>query len=56
LAHLKLFIIHNTKKIKLEIAIVPLDGGGVNLLEKRCFGVLKKNRNMFFSRTVFQAV
>jgi ATP-binding cassette, subfamily B, bacterial len=32
----------------LELAIVPLDGGGVNLLEKRCFDVLKKQKTAFF--------
>ena len=32
----------------LEVAIVPLDGGGVNLLEKRCFDVLKKQKFSFF--------
>ncbi|MFZ2168595.1 MAG: ABC transporter ATP-binding protein, partial [Methylococcaceae bacterium] len=32
----------------LEVAIVPLDGGGVNLLEKRCFDVLKKQKYAFF--------
>ncbi|MEQ1558814.1 MAG: ABC transporter ATP-binding protein [Methyloglobulus sp.] len=32
----------------LELAIVPLDGGGVNLLEKRCFDVLKKQKYTFF--------
>ncbi|MFZ2451233.1 MAG: ABC transporter ATP-binding protein [Methylovulum miyakonense] len=32
----------------LEIALVPLDGGGVNLLEKRCFDVLKKQKYGFF--------
>ncbi len=32
----------------LEIAIVPLDGGGINLLEKRCFEVLKKQKHIFF--------
>lgn len=32
----------------LEIAIVPLDGGGINLLEKRCFEVLKKQQYTFF--------
>ncbi len=32
----------------LEIAIIPLDGGGVNLLEKRCFDVLKKQKYAFF--------
>ena len=32
----------------LEMAIVPLDGGGINLLEKRCFDVLKKQKHIFF--------
>lgn len=32
----------------LEIGIIPLDGGGVNLLEKRCFDVLKKQKYSFF--------
>ena len=32
----------------LEVAIIPLDGGGVNLLEKRCFDVLKKQKFGFF--------
>lgn len=32
----------------LEVAIVPLDGGGVNLLEKRCFDILKKQKYAFF--------
>lgn len=32
----------------LEVAIVPLDGGGVNLLEKRCFDVLKQQKYSFF--------
>jgi ATP-binding cassette, subfamily B, bacterial len=32
----------------LELAIVPLDGGGVNLLEKRCFDVLKKQKYAFY--------
>ena len=32
----------------LEIGIIPLDGGGVNLLEKRCFDVLKKQKYTFF--------
>jgi ATP-binding cassette subfamily B protein len=35
----------------LEIAIVPLDGGGVNLLEKRCFNVLKKQKYAFFENS-----
>lgn len=34
-----------------EIAIVPLDGGGVNLLEKRCFEVLKKQKYIFFENS-----
>lgn len=32
----------------LEIGIIPVDGGGVNLLEKRCFDVLKKQKYNFF--------
>jgi len=32
----------------VEIAIIPLDGGGVNLLEKRCFEVLKQQKYGFF--------
>jgi ATP-binding cassette subfamily B protein len=32
----------------LEIAIVPLDGGGINLLEKRCFDILKQQKYAFF--------
>ncbi len=32
----------------LELAIVPLDGGGVNLLEKRCFDVLKTQKYTFY--------
>jgi ATP-binding cassette subfamily B protein len=32
----------------LEIGIIPVDGGGVNLLEKRCFDVLKKQKYIFF--------
>ncbi|MFA5922062.1 MAG: ABC transporter ATP-binding protein [Methylococcaceae bacterium] len=35
----------------LEIAIVPLDAGGVNLLEKRCFDVLKKQKYVFFENS-----
>lgn len=35
----------------LEIAIIPLDGGGVNLLEKRCFDVLKKQKYAFFENS-----
>jgi ATP-binding cassette subfamily B protein len=32
----------------LEIAIIPLEGGGINLLEKRCFDVLKQQKYAFF--------
>ncbi|MGR9114138.1 MAG: ABC transporter ATP-binding protein [Gammaproteobacteria bacterium] len=32
----------------LEVAMIPLEGGGVNLLEKRCFDVLKKQKYGFF--------
>jgi ATP-binding cassette subfamily B protein len=32
----------------LEIAIIPLEGGGINLLEKRCFEVLKQQKHVFF--------
>lgn len=32
----------------LEIGIIPLDGGGVNLLEKRCFTILKQQKFDFF--------
>ena len=35
----------------LEIGIIPLDGGGVNLLEKRCFEVLKKQKYAFFENS-----
>ncbi len=35
----------------LELSIVPLDGGGVNLLEKRCFDVLKKQKYTFFENS-----
>lgn len=35
----------------LEVALVPLDGGGVNLLEKRCFEVLKKQKYVFFENS-----
>jgi len=54
------FLIENLKQLALvfagiwlswrflELAIVPLDGGGVNLLEKRCFDVLKKQKTTFF--------
>lgn len=35
----------------LEIAIVPLDAGGVNLLEKRCFDILKRQKYVFFENS-----
>ncbi|NOT10509.1 MAG: ABC transporter ATP-binding protein [Methylococcaceae bacterium] len=35
----------------LEIAIIPLEGGGINLLEKRCFDVLKKQKYGFFENS-----
>lgn len=35
----------------LEIGIIPVDGGGVNLLEKRCFDVLKKQKFIFFENS-----
>ncbi len=35
----------------LEIGIIPLEGGGVNLLEKRCFDVLKKQKYTFFENS-----
>ncbi|MEE9396673.1 MAG: ABC transporter ATP-binding protein [Methylococcales bacterium] len=35
----------------LEIGIIPLEGGGINLLEKRCFDVLKKQKYDFFENS-----
>ncbi len=35
----------------LEIGIIPVDGGGVNLLEKRCLDVLKKQQYIFFENS-----
>jgi ATP-binding cassette subfamily B protein len=35
----------------LELSIVPLDGGGVNLLEKRCFHILKRQKHTFFENS-----
>ena len=32
----------------LEVGIIPLEAGGINLLEKRCFDVLKKQKYDFF--------
>lgn len=37
----------------LEVGIIPLDAGGVNLLEKRCFDVLKKQKYSFFENSYF---
>lgn len=56
-------LLHNLKMIALfyagiwvswrilEIGIIPVDGGGVNLLEKRCFDVLKKQKYIFFENS-----
>ena len=35
----------------LEVGIIPVDGGGVNLLEKRCFEVLKQQQFIFFENS-----
>lgn len=35
----------------LEVAIIPLEAGGINLLEKRCFDVLKKQKYVFFENS-----
>ena len=35
----------------LEVGIIPLDGGGVNILEKRCFDVLQKQKYDFFENS-----
>lgn len=35
----------------LEIGIIPLEGGGTSLLEKRCFNVLKKQKYSFFENS-----
>jgi len=35
----------------LEVGIVLVDGGGVNLLEKRCFDILKKQQYTFFENS-----
>ena len=32
----------------LEVGIIPLEAGGINLLEKRCFAVLKQQQYNFF--------
>ncbi|MCK9394885.1 MAG: ABC transporter ATP-binding protein/permease [Methylobacter sp.] len=34
-----------------EVAIIPLEAGGINLLEKRCFEVLKKQKSIFFENS-----
>jgi ATP-binding cassette, subfamily B, bacterial len=56
-------LLHNLKMIMLfyagvwlswrvlEIGIVPVDGGGVNLLEKRCFDILKQQKFLFFENS-----
>ena len=35
----------------LEIGIVPVEAGGINLLEKRCFEVLKQQQYLFFENS-----
>jgi len=35
----------------LEIAIIPLEAGGINLLEKRCFDILKQQKYVFFENS-----
>ncbi len=35
----------------LEVGIIPLEGGGINLLEKRCFEVLKNQKYSFFENS-----
>ncbi|MFK8067401.1 MAG: ABC transporter ATP-binding protein [Gammaproteobacteria bacterium] len=35
----------------LEVGIIPVDGGGVNLLEKRCFEVLQRQKYEFFENS-----
>ncbi len=35
----------------LEMGIIPVYGGGVNLLEKRCFDVFKKQKHIFFENS-----
>lgn len=35
----------------LEVGIIPLDAGGVRLLEKRCFAVLKQQKFNFFENS-----
>lgn len=32
----------------VEIGIIPVEGGGINMLEKRCFDVLLKQKYIFF--------
>ncbi len=35
----------------LEVGIIPVDAGGVNLLEKRCFDILQKQKYDFFENS-----
>jgi len=35
----------------LEVGIIPLEAGGINLLEKRCFDILKKQKYDFFENS-----
>lgn len=35
----------------LEIGIIPLEGGGINYLEKRCFHVLQRQKYNFFENS-----
>ena len=35
----------------LEFGIIPVDGGGLNILEKRCFEVLQKQKYDFFENS-----
>ena len=35
----------------LEVGIIPLEAGGINLLEKRCFDIFKKQKYDFFENS-----
>lgn len=35
----------------LEVGIIPVEGGGINMLEKRCFEVLRKQKYIFFENS-----
>lgn len=35
----------------LEIGIIPVEGGGINLLEKRCFDIVKQQKYLFFENS-----